>query len=119
MGYTSASAQVYDLSQLAKYDDAKPHPQILSDNGSARLLLFSFKAGQTLPAHTNPSNLLVQVIQGEITFTASGQPHDLKVGTILEVRGHALHEVTAKTDALVLITMTPSPSEIHKDHPKA
>lgn len=101
---------VFDLRQLTHFRADGPSVQILSDIGAARLMLFAFKAGQQLKEHRTSSQLLVQVLRGRITFTTPGNSETLQAGKLLQLEEDVPHSVIAITDAVMLLTMTPSPS---------
>lgn len=104
------NAILFDLRELAHFRTEGPSVQILSDIGTVRLVLFAFKAGQQIKEHVTSSQLLVQVLRGRITFTASGKNEMLQTGKILQVEANVAHSIAATTDAIMLLTMTPSPS---------
>jgi quercetin dioxygenase-like cupin family protein len=95
---------VFDVRKLASFRDEGPYVQVLSDIGAARLVLFAFKAGQHLKEHTTSSQLLVQVLRGRITLTAAGN------SVKLQVEAQVPHQVVALTQAVMLVTMVPSPA---------
>lgn len=101
---------LFDLRKLAQFRDGGPSVQILSDTGVARVVLFTFKAGQTLKEHHTSSPILVQALRGRVTFSANGTQARLQAGTIVQLEANVLHSVLAQTDAVLLVTMTPSPS---------
>lgn len=104
------SAILFDLRALTHFRDDGPHVQVLSDSGAARLVLFAFKTGQQLKEHNTSSQILVQVLRGRITFNTPGHSAKLRAGMILQVEANIPHSVTASTDAVMLLTMTPSPT---------
>jgi quercetin dioxygenase-like cupin family protein len=101
---------LFDLRQLTRFRDEGPSVQILSDSGVARVVLFAFKAGQSLKEHRTSSPILVQALRGRVTFSANGTQARLQAGTILQLEANVPHSVLAQTDAVVLVTMTPSPT---------
>jgi quercetin dioxygenase-like cupin family protein len=101
---------VFDVRKLARFREEGPYVQVLSDIGTARLVLFAFKAGQQLKEHTTSSQILVQVLRGRITFTAAGNSIQLQAGMVLQVEARVPHQVVALTQAVILVTMTPSPA---------
>jgi quercetin dioxygenase-like cupin family protein len=101
---------VFDVRKLARFREEGPSVQVLSDIGAARLVLFAFKAGQQLKEHTTSSQLLVQVLRGRITFTSAGNSIRLQAGMVLQVEAQVPHQVVALTQAVILVTMTPSPA---------
>jgi quercetin dioxygenase-like cupin family protein len=102
---------VFDLRSLAHFRDEGPSVQVLSDTGAARLVLFAFKAGQQLKEHRSSSQILVQVLRGRVTFRAGEQTIKLQAGMVLQVEANIPHTVLAQTNAVMLLTMTPSPAQ--------
>ncbi len=101
---------VFDLRKLTQFHEDKPYVQVLSDIGDARLVLFTFKAGQQLKEHRTTSQILVQVLRGRVTFSTAGNSVKLQAGMVLQLEENVPHSVLAQTDAVMLVTMTPSPS---------
>ncbi len=101
---------VFDVRKLARFREEGPDVKVLSDIGAARLVLFAFKAGQQLKEHRTSSQLLVQVLRGRITFTAAGNSVKLQAGMVLQVEAQVPHQVVALTNAVLLVTMVPSPA---------
>ena len=100
---------IFDLPALAEYTDPGLSARVLSDVGTSRIVLFSFRAGQRLQEHHTSSPLLVQVISGSIAFEARGHAIAVAAGGLLQLERNVPHTVVAVTDALVLVTITPSP----------
>ncbi len=101
---------VFDLRKLSQFHEDKPFVQVLSDIGDARVVLFTFKAGQQLKEHRTTSQILVQVLRGRVTFSTAANSVKLQAGMVLQLEENVSHSVLAQTDAVVLVTMTPSPS---------
>jgi quercetin dioxygenase-like cupin family protein len=100
---------VFDLRTLTHFRDEGPYIQVLSDTGAARMVLFAFKAGQQLKEHHTSSQILVQVLRGRITFSVGEQSVKLQAGMVLQVEAAVPHSVLAQSNAIMLLTMTPSP----------
>lgn len=101
---------VFDVRKLARFREEGPDVQVLSDIGTACLVLFAFKAGQQLREHRTSSQILVQALRGRITFTAAGNSIRLQAGMVLQVEAQVPHQVVALTNAVLLVTMIPSPT---------
>ncbi len=101
---------VFDLRPLAHFREERPDVQVLSDIGSARLVLFAFKAGQQLQEHRTSSQILVQALRGRVIVTAAGNSLKLHAGMVLQVEANVPHTVVAQTDAIMLLTLVPSPA---------
>lgn len=107
---------VLNLRELAEYKDSGPGVRILSDTGASRVVLFTFKAGQTLKEHTTSSQILVQTLRGSITFTAHEKSVRARAGILIELEARVPHSILAHTNAVVLVTMTPSPAQHTLEH---
>lgn len=101
---------VFDIRKLTRFREKGPDVQVLSDIEAARLVLFSFQAGQQLKEHTTSSQILVQVLRGRVTLTAAGNSVKLRTGMVVQVEAQVPHQVVAKTPAVLLVTMVPSPA---------
>ena len=101
---------VFDVRKLARFREEGPNVQVLSDIGTARLVLFAFKAGQQLREHRTSSQILVQALRGRVMFTAAGNSIRLQAGMVLQVEAQVPHQVVALTNAVLLVTMIPSPT---------
>lgn len=101
---------VFDLRTLAHFREERPDVQVLSDIGTARLMLFAFKAGQRLQEHRTSSQILVQALRGRVIVTAESSSVTLQAGMVLQVEANVPHSVMAQTDAIMLLTLVPSPA---------
>jgi quercetin dioxygenase-like cupin family protein len=102
---------LFNIRQLTQFRADRPYVQVLSDLGAARVVLFAFQAGQQLKEHRTSSQLLVQVLRGRITFATADNSVSLQAGMVLQLEENVPHSVTAQTDAVMLLTMLPSPRE--------
>jgi quercetin dioxygenase-like cupin family protein len=102
---------LFNIRQLTQFRTDRPYVQVLSDLGAARVVLFAFQAGQQLKEHRTSSQLLVQVLRGRITFATADNSVSLQAGMVLQLEENVPHNVTAQTDAVMLLTMLPSPQE--------
>lgn len=113
---TTTDVIAFNLRTLATFRQDGPGVVVLSDVGAARVVLFAFQAGQQLREHQTSSQILVQVLRGQITFSASDTTIEARAGTLLQVEADVRHSVAAQTNAVVLLTMVPSPSFHGREH---
>lgn len=71
----------------------------------ARLVLFSFDAGQELSEHTAAMPVLLQVLDGRLTVAAAGRSVDLAPGGVVHLPARLPHAVLALTPSRMLLTM--------------
>ncbi len=100
----------FDLRVLTQFREEGPYVQVLSDIGTVRLVLLAFKEGQRLQEHKTTSQVIAQVLRGRITFATATTTVKLQAGKLAQLEANVLHSVVAQTDAVMLLTMTPSPS---------
>jgi quercetin dioxygenase-like cupin family protein len=110
LGLAPGSLIAFDLRVLTQFQDTGPFVRVLSDIGAARVVLFAFEAGQRLKEHSTSSQVLVQVLRGQITLTAGDASADARAGTLLQLEANVRHSISAKTRAVVVVTITPSPT---------
>ena len=70
-----------------------------------RVVLMALKAGARLAKHHADGRLVVQVLEGEIEFHAENVPHQLRAGALVSLEAMTQHEVSASTDAVLLLTI--------------
>lgn len=56
---------------------------------------YSFAAGATYPLHHHPQEQITLVLDGELTFNADGDSHELSAGAWSVVPGDVPHGITA------------------------
>lgn len=68
----------------------------------ARLVI---PAGKEFKEHQVSGPITVQCVKGDITFTAEGQSQDLKPGQLVYLLADVPHDLVAKTDSIILLTI--------------
>lgn len=71
----------------------------------ARLVLFSFDAGQELTEHTAAMPVLLQVLDGRLTVSAAGRSVELVPGGVVHLTARLPHAVLAREPSRLLLTM--------------
>ena len=69
-----------------------------------RQTLIAMTAGTRLGEHEAPGEATLQVLDGEVTLHAGDEAHDLRTGEH-GVIPHQRHDLLARTDAVVLLTV--------------
>ena len=102
---------IWDLRSL----DVQPHqPQILrSDNGAARAIAIQLPAGEQLQEHEVHEHAYLIVADGEVRLTEGGQTETAGPGTLSHWVPQERHEVTATSDARLVLILAPWPGVGH------
>jgi quercetin dioxygenase-like cupin family protein len=95
-------AEVGPLVEVAA--DSTVSRTVLKAEG-ARLVLFSFDAGQELSEHTAAMPVLLQVLDGRLTVTAAGRSVELTPGGVVHLTSRLPHSVVALEPSRLLLTM--------------
>lgn len=62
-------------------------------------------AGKEIPHHQVPGEILVQCLEGAVTFLVGSQSQVLGAGQMLYLQGNELHALRGVEDASVLVTI--------------
>jgi len=102
----------FDLNQEAerlRHEDAwlkgDHNAKTLVKGAEERVVLVVLKAGAHLAPHHAPSAFTVQVLAGQIEFSAAGQVVQLHPGSLLALESGLTHAVTANAESTFLLTL--------------
>lgn len=95
--------------------DVAPHvPLIISSTRDARAIVLNLPAGERMQEHQVHERAWIVVIEGEIEITAPPQAQAAGgPGVLFELAPQERHEVTARSDARLLLLLAPWPGEGH------
>lgn len=98
-------SDLHDLAAVVAPGADKPGVKRVLVEDGARVVIFSFAAGQGLAEHTAAFPILVQSIAGHLQFTADGRTTDLHPGDLAHLSARLPHAVHAVTDATLQLVM--------------
>ena len=95
--------------------DLKPRlPEILSSTSEARAIALDLEAGEGLPDHEVHERAWLVIVDGEVEATsAGGERTSGGSGLLLEFAPAERHEVIARSNARLLLLLTPWPGVGH------
>jgi len=95
--------------------EAEPHePQILASAEDARTIVLHLPAGEKLQEHEVHERARVVVVDGEVDVTASGEETvAASAGHLFEFDPGERHTIAARSDARLLLILTPWPGDGH------
>lgn len=97
-----------NLAGLVEYQSGSIVSRTLMDRGTGNVTLFAFDEGQGLSEHTAPFDAMVQVLDGDVEITISGQMHTLKEGEMIIMPANEPHALKAKSRFKMVLTMIKS-----------
>lgn len=95
------------LSNL-EYGDVKPAIKVLLDTDAGKEIRIVFKKGQEMKEHQTNHPIVVQVFEGSIDFGVLGDLHRLDRGMMIALPPAIPHQLTARTDSIVLLSLSKS-----------
>ncbi len=103
--------QSWDLKTV----DAEPHqPQILASADDARAVLLHLPAGEEMQEHEVHERARLVVVDGEVDVAAlDGETVSARAGHLFEFDPGERHTVSARSDARLLLILTPWPGDGH------
>lgn len=103
--------QNWDLNSV----EAVPHqPQILASAHDARTIVLNLPAGEELQEHEVHERARLVVVGGEVEVTIpSGETTSAGAGHLFEFDPGERHTVAARSDARLLLILTPWPGDGH------
>jgi len=96
--------EVVDLSPLADAI-ATTKTSTLISTASMKVIRMVLPAGKEISEHKAPGEIIVQCLEGRITFTALGKMEDLEKGQLLFLTAGEPHSVIAVEDSSFLLTI--------------
>ncbi|MDD3419990.1 MAG: cupin domain-containing protein [Candidatus Gastranaerophilales bacterium] len=89
--------KIIELKNSLDYQENSIVSKTLINNGNNSVTVFAFDAGQEIAAHSAPVDAMVQVLDGEVEITISGEKFDLKEGDLIIMPKGEPHALLAKS----------------------
>ncbi|AYA36039.1 cupin domain-containing protein [Hymenobacter oligotrophus] len=77
--------------------------QVLVDKQGQKVIFKTFRAGETMPTHDAPVDVLVTVLAGRLVITVEGAAAELEAGDYIVFPAGARHSLHCLHDARILI----------------
>ena len=88
------------------YNDDKVSVSILFETETTKEIRILFKSGQIMKKHQTSFPITVTMIKGELDFGVKDTVHNLVKGDIIALNGGVTHDLKAKTDCIVRLTLS-------------
>lgn len=99
---------------LKALDVKRRRPEVLSSTDEARAIALNLGAGEALQDHEVHERAWLVVVDGEVEVTTTtGERVDGDAGLLVEFRPGERHQVSALSDARLLLLLTPWPGAGH------
>ncbi|QAY60357.1 cupin domain-containing protein [Microbacterium protaetiae] len=106
MGITA----IENIDALVVVEPGTRTSQVALSGDGVRVVVFAFDAGAELTEHTAPGPIVVQALEGHLTFTAEGITKHLRPGGILHLDARIPHSVRAvEPSKMILMLLRKAP----------
>lgn len=107
MGITA----VENIDALVVVEPGKRTSQVALSADGARVVVFAFDTDAELAEHRAPGPIIVQALEGHLTFTAEDVTKHLRPGGILHLDARIPHAVRALEPSKMMLTLLPKSAE--------
>lgn len=100
-------AQPGDLIDVRPIADAfaEARTKTLIKTPHVEVIRMVLPAGKVISEHKAPGEIIVQCLEGDITFTTMGEPKNLRAGDMLFLKADEPHALEASKDSFFLLTI--------------
>ena len=90
----------------ATYNDDKVAISVLFETETTKEIRILFKAGQTMKKHQTAFPITVEMVDGALDFGVNDKLYNLVKGDLVALQGSVPHDLSAKTDCIVRLTLS-------------
>ena len=102
---------ITQIKKEAAWDNSDRNAITVYKTDGLRMVLVALHEGAVMAKHTAAGIISVQVLEGEINFTADEQSVILKKEQMIALHKGLPHSVTALKESVFLLTLTTSPAK--------
>ncbi len=88
------------------YNNDKVAISVLFETETTKEIRILFKEGQVMKKHQTPFPITVEIVKGELDFGVNDEIHHLIKGALVALDGGVPHDLKAKTDCIVRLTLS-------------
>ena len=98
------------LYQEFEFSENKPALKVLFETSFTKEIRILMKNGQSMKEHQTSFPIVVEIVDGEIDFGVNRNIHHLKKGELIALDGNVPHDLKAKRDSIIRLTLTKADS---------
>jgi len=100
--------KIASFSDGLEYNESRISIKVIMETESSKEIRIVFKEGQVMKEHKAPYPITVHVLDGAIGFGVGGEFHLLSQGSIISLQANVPHDLVAKEDIVVRLTLSKS-----------
>ena len=100
--------EIESFNESLDYKDTRIVTKVILESSFSKEIRILLKRGQIMKDHKAPFPIIVHVLKGKIDFGVEGKINLLKKGSIITLEGNIPHNLTARKDSIVRLTLSKS-----------
>ncbi len=98
--------KITSLLKELNYLENRPAVTLLIESEFSKEIRIAMKQGQRMKEHQTPHPIVIQVVKGAVDFGVEGKVFDLITGDILTLEGSVPHDLYAKKDSILRLSLS-------------
>jgi len=98
--------QKISFNENVNFNDKKIVTQVLLETSFSKEIRIILKKGQLMKEHKAPFPIIVHMVEGSVDFGVKGTIHMLKQGDMITLAANIPHDLSAKSDSIVRLTLS-------------
>lgn len=89
-----------------EFNESKPMITVLFETSFTKEIRLAMRAGTQMKKHQTAFPIVVELVDGSLDFGVNDSVYQLKKGDLVALEGSVPHDLKAKTDSVVRLTLT-------------
>ena len=89
-----------------EFDANRVKTKVLIETSFSKEIQILMSMGQVMKEHKTPYPILIHLLEGNIDLGVQGKIISMKVGDIIALEGDIPHDLTAKENAIIRLTLS-------------
>ena len=89
-----------------EFDATRVKTKVLVETSFSKEIQILMSVGQLMKEHQTPYPILIHLLDGNIDLGVQGKIISMKVGDIIALEGDIPHDLTAKENAIIRLTLS-------------
>ncbi len=98
--------EIKSFEENLEFNDTRIVTSVIIETSFSKEIRILLKSGQVMKEHKTPYPITVHILSGEIDFGVEGIIHSLKKGAIVSLQGNVKHDLNAKADSIVRLSLS-------------